>query len=449
MSGPKVVRIVTREEVEARCRRLITTVEAEMEALRVLAKRLGQYDDQREAQLQARLAGVRALMQNERWVELQKQAPQQIEYVRAEAVQLRERAVAIAAAKKRRGRQLADTARSLALLDVAAHSRPELQEISERAPQAGETELAAMEQKLTDFAKQIEIVHTSENQSALVKALTEGQIGEAVKWVPSNVGKEKEVDRLDSLLAEIEIFADPNAIEMYKKRAEEIRLETSSDKLSLLIDSLMLDASKYVRTVRDLAECRKLLVAASNEIKELTTAEAAGALVTIESAIHTGDLQVAIQSLAVGQAVIARHQNQEAARSRREAILSGLTSLGYEVTEGMSTAWVRDGRIVVRKPGQVDYGVEFGAPASIDRFQVRLVGSDNPATPRSEERDRDAETIWCGDFDRLQESLSKTGATLVIERALGVGAEAVKTVSSGQLIAETTDNTAPQSRSLT
>jgi hypothetical protein len=38
-----------------------------------------------------------------------------------------------------------------------------------------------------------------------------------------------------------------------------------------------------------------------------------------------------------------------AAVERRRAVLEGLASLGYEVSEGMATAWVKQGRVVLRK----------------------------------------------------------------------------------------------------
>jgi hypothetical protein len=95
-----------------------------------------------------------------------------------------------------------------------------------------------------------------------------------------------------------------------------------------------------------------------------------------------------------------------------------LAELGYEVRDTMATAWARDGRLVVQKPGATDYGVELGAPADLARLQVRLVGSDRPSVSRSAERDRDMETIRCSDFDRLSHLLGGRGGEMVIEHAL-------------------------------
>ncbi len=117
-----------------------------------------------------------------------------------------------------------------------------------------------------------------------------------------------------------------------------------------------------------------------------------------------------------------------AAAKRRQAVLNGLAALGYEVREAMATAWARDGRVVVHKPGISDYGVELGSPADAARLQVRLVGAADPLTPRNAQRDRDQETIWCSDFERLRAVMAESNAATVVERALEAGAQAVKTI---------------------
>jgi hypothetical protein len=85
--------------------------------------------------------------------------------------------------------------------------------------------------------------------------------------------------------------------------------------------------------------------------------------------------------------------------------------------------------LVVRKPGATDYGVELGAPQDMSRLQVRLVGSDRPSMLRNAQRDREMETIWCSEFGRLQQMLANSGGEVVVQRAIGVGIEPVKTVT--------------------
>ena len=109
--------------------------------------------------------------------------------------------------------------------------------------------------------------------------------------------------------------------------------------------------------------------------------------------------------------------------------LRGLASLGYEVSEGMMTAWVSGGKIVLRKPANPGYGVELSAGLQTDVMQVRAVGIGNPAEARDAGRDRDMETIWCGEFERLQSLVAKAGGNVAIESARPVGQYPLKVVT--------------------
>ena len=113
MSGPKVVRIVTREEIEAICRRHLASVREAVEELRRCARRHDALDDQLTAALEQRLQALQRLFDEEQWVELQKQAPQAVAFLHHEAQQVRTRATAAAEATRSKRRRIADAARTL------------------------------------------------------------------------------------------------------------------------------------------------------------------------------------------------------------------------------------------------------------------------------------------------------------------------------------------------
>ena len=117
-----------------------------------------------------------------------------------------------------------------------------------------------------------------------------------------------------------------------------------------------------------------------------------------------------------------------AAEERRRAVLEGLASLGYEVSEGMATAWVEGGRVVLRRAASPGYGVELSGGSQSDLLQVRAVGIGNPTDARDTSRDRDMETIWCGEFQRLQALVGKSGGNLSLESARPVGQYPLKVV---------------------
>src|SRR5260370_41825153 len=55
----------------------------------------------------------------------------------------------------------------------------------------------------------------------------------------------------------------------------------------------------------------------------------------------------------------------------RRAVLEGLASLGYEVSEGMAAAHVPGGRGVLRKGASTGYGVELSGGSQSDLLQRR------------------------------------------------------------------------------
>src|SRR6185312_8367596 len=116
-------------------------------------------------------------------------------------------------------------------------------------------------------------------------------------------------------------------------------------------------------------------------------------------------------------------------------VLEGLASLGYEVCEGMATAWVKDVRIALRKAANPGYGVELSGGEQSDLLQVRAVGIGNPVEARDSVRDRDMETIWCEEFDRLKALVAQSGGSVSVEMARPVGRFPLKVISgptSGQ-----------------
>ncbi|MDC3952164.1 hypothetical protein KGZ13_33815, partial [Pseudomonas aeruginosa] len=71
------------------------------------------------------------------------------------------------------------------------------------------------------------------------------------------------------------------------------------------------------------------------------------------------------------------------------------------------------------------YGLEVGGKADNGRLQLRAVALN---ANRDSQRDRDIETLWCGESQRLQALLAAQGGELSVERALGVGEVALKEI---------------------
>ena len=433
MSGPKVVRIVTRQEIEAICRRHLAAVEAAAEDLRRTARRLGMFDDSLEKSLEDRRRRLSELFAANRVLDLQKQAPEEVVFLRAETDRLRERAVEAAAVARTRQRQLTDAVRNVvaALEGAGLAVSIALQNASRGRPVGGET--AVVERELAAAARQLaSLGQEAPNPEidALAGRLKQGMQAQTVNdWLASRPAPPDPIqERLDRLLADISTL-EVEAATAFEKRAAEIGGQQDASRRSLLTDSLLLDLSAHVTKLRAQEDLRRRLGQVVATLSQSTSKEGVAIRDRVRGVWERPSEDVVARLGAEAEALIASETQALAAAERRRAILSGLSTLGYEIGAQMETAWIREGRVVVRRPNTSDYGIELGAPADAARMQVRLVGSDQPSAHRDARRDAEQETVWCSDFDRLRAALSASGSEIVLERALEAGVQPVKTVS--------------------
>jgi hypothetical protein len=149
----------------------------------------------------------------------------------------------------------------------------------------------------------------------------------------------------------------------------------------------------------------------------------------IEAELAHGESTEKLRQLADEAAAwLAEQQAREDALAQRAAILHALERIGYEVREGMASAWVQNGRIVVHKPGDSAYGVEFGAAAAGTAVQTRVVTTAPQAQDR--QRDKEVEETWCAEFARLRELLAEAGYQTELAQAHAPGAVPIKAIAA-------------------
>ena len=456
MSGPKVVRVITREELEAICRRQIAFVDAAIEQVQHIIKRYGLNEAALESAFVTKRNELSGLIAAGQFSALLSQAPALIDYFRSEVTRLESQAIAAIEAAKARRRRLSDAARSVANALAASGQVP-----SEALFAVIAKSLTADDDALKGHQKILDEAFKSLAKTPTTAALTESQKNLAARlgaggavdtlagWLAQQAPQsDPQTARLDKVLAELEHLGDPPTIEAFSKRAATIASESSPNQRRLLTDSLVLDAADSLRRLKEVVALRTQLGELQGALIACSTDETNRLATIIAQALAAPAVP---DRALVGHANAAIEQAQRslAASARRRAILEGLATLGYEVRETMATAWARDGRLVVRKPGATDYGVELAAPEDAARLQVRLVGAQNPVQPRGAARDRDQETTWCSEFSELRKLIAKAGGELQIERALEVGAQAVKTVPFADVIAATeVDHQRPLERRL-
>jgi hypothetical protein len=432
MSGPKVVRIVTREEILAICKSHLRRLDRAIAHWTSEGKRAGEVTDEEVAATLRRRDALAALIARNAFMELQKGVPDEIAFLKSDLLQRQHVAIEKATLARKRERQGKENASTLLkalearAINVPSALREQLQSIAHGSG-SKHIELALTQ----GFNLLVPSAPTglSAAQQALANQLKEPGANEgfdtwkAKQRVPSPLSHL--FNRVDGQIAQAQTVLGREVAVGYEKRLRSIEFEANEMRQSLLLDSLILDLSSDIEAARTQEVAQAQLAEMSAELQAFDTA----ASVTLRQAIAACDASTPANRLAElaeeCSALVSAELQHNAAQSRREVILQGLARLGYEVHEGMTTAWAKDGRVVLRKPSLPGYGVEVGGQTATSRLQVRAVAlSEN----RDPSRDKDVETIWCGEFARLQQLVAENGDNLLIERALGVGQVPLKVI---------------------
>ncbi|MCI3132060.1 hypothetical protein [Phenylobacterium aquaticum] len=426
MSGPKVVRIVTREELVTLCEGHLARVGAAVAEWVRVGRRNDCISEADVAQAEARLARLRILLTDDRFMDLQKQAPREIAFLHQD-LQDRLTKVAEAAATARSvQRRQADAAGALlrALQRRGTDLPPDLE--------AALAKVAAGQADPDTMAKGFALLSadsSSDRQArhALAQSLKDGAALQTLAgWISEQPGASADplYARLETRLAELALIAESKVIKTFEARLQAARSAEEESRRNLLLDSLELDlAAELVGARKD---------AAAREDFQMVLAELALADpvahqdLTKRWEIRDGNV---VDLVAEATRVLCLRRDAQAAAARRAAVLQGLAGLGYEVGADLATAWVEHGRVVLRKVAQPDYGVEVSGDPSVARMQMRVVAFGEAGAGPNLARDSDAETLWCGDVAVLQQGLAELGGGLVIERAQPVGATPLKRVA--------------------
>lgn len=431
MSGPKAFRIVTRAEIIAICRRNLARLDAAVESWTSAGRRNGTIEQNDIEKVIARRDELRRLLEADRFVELQKQVAAEIGFLQVDSERRVERAAEIAARSKRDLRRSRAAAEALlqrlqALkVEIPADIRSELSGSSA----SSERLEAAMARALLLLPSQAAPDTATDRQRELASQLGAGERRDTLQEWISRQPEEMEdpaLARVDAVLGELRglgIDSSPFADRVALLEAE------PPTRRPLVADSLLLDLAAAVKDGRARAKLADELRARRAELSVMKSPQAALLLSEIDQTLTSPASSNGQELVKRADLLIEEEFKAMAAEERRRAVLEGLASLGYEVSEGMATAWVQNGHIVLRKAANAGYGVELLGGSRSDLLQVRAVGIGSSAEARDANRDRDMETIWCGEFDRLKALVAKAGGNLAMEFARPAGQFPLKIVS--------------------
>lgn len=425
MSGPKVVRIVTREEIIALCEGHLQRLEQTMARWEAQAARLGELNEEQRNATHARAERLRALLGQEQFAQLQKAVPIEIEYLRRDQTEREERAVLRATEQRQRQRRQQENAATLlgALRAAQAAVAPEL--LQDVARLAEGADLAHAQQVLAQGFSQLarvdETDSLNERQRELARQLREETPQASLEqWIAAQQPAERDprLQRIDRHIAELQLLQGAPAATPFLQRLARAEAQEQVQQRNLLLDSLVIELAEATRDFQQRRELLGQVQDLASELHPHAAADHATLLRQVAECHEHSDLALLQTLKSECETALTAVLQAQAALARRQAMLEGLARLGYEVREGMATAWAESGKVVLRKSATPGYGVEVGGKADNGRLQVRAVALD---PQRDKGRDRDIETIWCNEFQRLQALLKDSGGELLIERALGVG----------------------------
>jgi hypothetical protein len=432
MSGPKVVRIVTHEEIISICEGHLARLSVAVEEWIKVGRRNDTVTETEISATLARQEELRRMLSRDRFTELQKAVPDEIAFLRTDQEVRLARAASERAKARSAQRRTEDAAASLlSALDRRGVQVPaELRATLEDAA-AGRSEGEGAISQAFALLSDRRDTGVSERQRQLAEALRETDDGQSFsEWLASQstVSGNEDFNRLNLRIAELAVILGEEATAEFENRLRRIFSGEASSSRSLLVDSLELDLAQAVSKAKERTALQSRLRMLAAELSQIGSESSEAMAGVISARIdETTEALIALEKEATE--AINRSREEAAAQSRRHAILKGLTDLGYQVNEGMETAWVRDGRVVIKRASQPGYGVEIGGKVESGRMQMRTVAIRNPNEAADAVRDRDAETIFCGDVAKLQAQLAEEGGGIVIERALPIGATPLRVVT--------------------
>jgi hypothetical protein len=435
MSGPKVVRIVTREEVIAICEGHLRQLEQAITQWIAQGTNCGEVTEQEIEATRARQRQLAELLKQDAFVELQKKVPDEMAYLKADALCREQLAIEKAAIARKRARQGRENAVTLisALeargIQVPIELSSGLESVADGNDDRNADAVLARGFALLAPPDSPGLTDAQRSLAAKLAGDEESQTFEA--WKASHIASsplDALLERVDSQIAEAQVLLGESHTATYLARLRTAEAETNDARRKLLLDSLVLNLSNGISQAKAQRAASDRLTNLATELQQSQSDEAASLRSQVAACNGATAVEVITALAETCRSFLDREAQRKAAQSRRDVILQGLARLGYEVNEGMSTAWANDGRVVVRKPSLPGYGVEVGGQAESSRLQVRAVALTNE---RDTNRDKDVETIWCGEFSRLQQLVAEHGDNLLIERAMAVGQVPLKVVHHG------------------
>lgn len=279
MSGPKVVRIVTREEIIATCKDILAQLELEIRRWEKIGTRNELLSDDEIDATRKRQAALTALLVADRFMDIQKQVPDEIAYLQADATRRLSEAATKVARARLQGRRLAAMARqTLNRSDIVLP--PDLRRDLEVVVAGNGSDKAQAEKALSN-------VMALSLREAAPRTLTPEQEAHAKRlrgndkeldfqlWLAANSPEPESIAvKVEGAIEELRLAGAEALLTKFGERQRSIQDESSKDRRQMLEDSLMLEVGKALTEIRFKAEQLRTLEQRAAPLHTLQSAEA-------------------------------------------------------------------------------------------------------------------------------------------------------------------------------
>lgn len=459
MSGPKVVRVVTRKELVAIGRRDLAKVNQIHECWKKTLSSFGVVGEGDLEHVKNRISRLHTLLETDKFNELSTQCDLEIDFLHQDIERRIEKESVRRANSRAATQRLVATAETLLvqlkersttnstgliskLGDIACGSQNDLAQSNDI--------FNAVFAELSMDSRSVQQVATTAQRS-LAEALGAEKTNDLnfQDWLEaSQFGGETLQDRINRDIARLDGEFGAAVAEPYVARLEKILEHSSASQQRMMADTLALDLAKDSTNRKRSAALLLELDLVAAELTVFESEDCSAALNELRIARETNNDEALQEAIKCGRGVLDATAEKFAAQSSREAILSELKNLGYEIQEGMLAQLAIAGQLVLTNPSDINYGVELSAPPG-NKIQVRMVAFEDSTVVNDAVKDESMETAWCGELVSIARELKAQGSELDIEIAKGAGELPLKRVSrSAPPAAEDVEVYVPKARQL-
>lgn len=428
MSGPKVVRIVTPQEREIIKDRWLSRLAQAILKIEAYAKENGHLNEEFIKGLTKTLEHYKSLSAND-YQKIQREIPEQINYLHIEHKKLKKKVITKRTSDWELFKTLKSTHNELIVLlsekNIAFKNFLQPKVISKEHLKSYQIQIDGLYNKLLKKSS-AGLDQLSNEQVAIQQRLSKGDSMLSVNaWKSRLPATQSRLAKLEKTLEEMYVN-DMSQDEIQALIARCAHLDSSAANYDIQLDSLILDAADFSKNELALREAREALSDAIHLIESL--GNEFNFIQQWKEKLQSTKLQDILQTAEKANQFYDQISEELIVEARRIAIKTALEKAGYEINDSMETAWVENGRLVVKKATNSLYGVEFMSPQNLSRIQARVVADEGRANERSPSLDKNQEEIWCDDFGAISALLAQDNLEIIIDRMQEPGLVELKEV---------------------